>query len=58
MAKSRTRARRKKYQHVERTKDLNWSKRKSLGLLIILSILFILVVAVVVGVIILSKGHD
>ena len=58
MAKSRTRARRKKYQHIEPTKDLNWSKRKSLGLVIILSILVILVVAVVVGIIILSKGHD
>lgn len=55
MAKSRTRAKRKKYRPVEGSKDLKWSKRKSLGLVIILLILATLVVAVVVGLIILSK---
>ena len=55
MAKSRTRAKRKKYRTVEGSKDLKWSKRKSLGLVIILLILATLVIAVVVGLIILSK---
>ena len=51
MARSRTRVKRKKYQHAEPTKKLNWSKGKSLGLLIILSALAIIITAVIVGLI-------
>ena len=54
MAKSRPRARRKKYHHAETTKDLSWSKDKRLALLIIGGVFALILLITILGIIVLK----
>lgn len=54
MAKSRPRAKRKKYHHAEPTKELSWSKDKRVALLIIGGIFALILIITIIGIIVLK----